>query len=63
MRASGVPLTVVVVGAENRDSWFGAAVAWLAEGTGAERMELPGRHAGFWSHLEQFIELVRHITH
>jgi hypothetical protein len=61
MRASGVPLTVVV-GAENRDSWFGAAAAWLVEGTGADRMELPGRHAGFWSHPEQFVELVRRIT-
>jgi pimeloyl-ACP methyl ester carboxylesterase len=61
MRASGVPLTVVV-GAENRDSWFEAAGAWLAEGTGADRMELPGRHAGFWSHPEQFVELVRRIT-
>jgi len=61
MRASGMPLTVVV-GAENRDSWFGAAAAWLAEGTGADRMELAGRHAGFWSHPEQFVELVRRIT-
>jgi pimeloyl-ACP methyl ester carboxylesterase len=60
MRASGVPLTVVV-GEENRDTWFGAAAAWLSEGTGAERVELPGRHAAFWSHPEEFIKLVRRI--
>ena len=58
MRASGVPLTVVV-GAENRDTWFGAAAAWLAEGTGAELVELPGGHGGFVSHPQEFIELVR----
>jgi pimeloyl-ACP methyl ester carboxylesterase len=61
MRASGVPLTVVV-GEGNRDTWFEAAAAWLAEGTEAERHELPGRHAGFWSHPEEFVELVRRIA-
>ena len=45
MRASGVPLTVAV-GAENRDTWYGAAAAWLAEGTGADLVELPGGHGG-----------------
>ena len=48
MRASGVPLTVA--GAENRDTWYGAAAAWLAEGTGADLVELPGGHGGFVSH-------------
>jgi pimeloyl-ACP methyl ester carboxylesterase len=61
MRASGVPLTVVV-GAENRDTWYGAASAWLAEGTGAELVELPGGHAGLISHPEAFIELVRGVA-
>jgi pimeloyl-ACP methyl ester carboxylesterase len=61
MRASGVPLTVAV-GAENRDTWYGAAAAWLAEGTGADLVELPGGHGGFVSHPQEFIELVRRIV-
>jgi pimeloyl-ACP methyl ester carboxylesterase len=61
MRASGVPLTVVV-GEDNRPTWFGAAATWLAEGTGADRSELPGRHGGFWSHPEEFVALVRRIV-
>jgi pimeloyl-ACP methyl ester carboxylesterase len=61
MRASGVPLTVAV-GAENRDTWYGATAAWLAEGTGAELVELPGGHGGFVSHPQAFIELVRRIV-
>ena len=62
MRASGVPLTVVA-GAENRDTFIGAAAAWLAEGTGADLVELPGGHGGFVSHPNEFIELVRRIVH
>ena len=58
--ASGVPLTVAV-GAENRDTWYGAAAAWLAEGTGADLVELPGGHGGFVS-PQAFIELVRRIV-
>lgn len=58
MAASGVPLTVVT-GEENRDSWFGAAASWLAEGTGAARAELPGGHVGFVTHPEPFTDLVR----
>jgi pimeloyl-ACP methyl ester carboxylesterase len=61
MQASGVPLTVVV-GEQNRDTWFGAAAAWLAEGTGANLVELPGGHGGFVSHPQEFIELVRRIV-
>jgi pimeloyl-ACP methyl ester carboxylesterase len=60
MRASGVPLTVVA-GERNRDTWYGAAAAWLAEGTGADLIELPGGHGGFVSHPQEFIELVRRI--
>ena len=60
MRASGVALTVAV-GAENRDTWYGAAAAWLAEGAGAELVELPGGHGGFVSHPQEFIGLVRRI--
>jgi hypothetical protein len=44
MQASGVPLTVVA-GEQNRDTWMGAA-ARLAEGTGADLVELPGGHGG-----------------
>lgn len=58
MRATGVPLTVVT-GVDNRDTWFGAAAAWLAEGTGANRVELPGGHIGFITHPEAFVALVR----
>jgi pimeloyl-ACP methyl ester carboxylesterase len=61
MRASGVPLTVVV-GEQNRDTPLGAAAAWLAEGTGAELVELPGGHGGFVSHPQEFIALVRRIV-
>ena len=58
MRASGVPLAVVT-GVENRDTWFGAAAAWLAEGTGADRVEVPGGHVAFITHPEAFAALVR----
>jgi pimeloyl-ACP methyl ester carboxylesterase len=58
MRASGVPLTVVA-GADNPHTWFGAAAAWLAEGTGADRVELPGGHVGFVTHPQAFVALVR----
>jgi pimeloyl-ACP methyl ester carboxylesterase len=61
MRASGVALTVVA-GEQNRDTWMGAAAAWLAAGTGASLVELPGGHGGFVSHLQEFIELVRRIV-
>jgi hypothetical protein len=56
--ASGVPLTVIV-GADNRDTWFDAAAAWLAEGTGADRVELPRGHVGFYSHPDAFLDLLR----
>ena len=58
MAASGVPLTVVS-GSQSRDTWFTAAAAWLAEGTEADRAELPGGHAGFVTHPEAFVALVR----
>ena len=61
MRASGVPLTVAV-GADSRDTWFGAASAWLAAGTGAELVELPGGHAGLVTHPAALAELVRGIA-
>jgi pimeloyl-ACP methyl ester carboxylesterase len=61
LRASGVPLTVVV-GAENRDTWYGAAARWLAEGTGAELVELPGGHGGIVSDPRAFVELVRGVA-
>ena len=58
MRASGVPLTVVV-GEDNRDGWYGAAARWLVEGAGASLVELPGGHGGFVTHPEEFVALVR----
>jgi hypothetical protein len=62
MRASGVPLTVVA-GAHSCDTWLGAGAAWLAEGTGADRVELPGGHVGFVSRPRELIALVRRIAH
>jgi pimeloyl-ACP methyl ester carboxylesterase len=61
MQASGVPLTVVA-GEQNRDTWMGVAAARLAEGTGADLVELPGGHGGFVSHPQEFIALVRRIV-
>jgi hypothetical protein len=61
MRADGVSLTVVA-GEQNRDTWLGAGAAWLAEGTGADHVELPGGHVGFISHPGAFVELVRRIV-
>ncbi len=57
---SGVPLTVVV-GEDNRDGWYGAAARWLVEGAGANRVEIPGGHAAFETHLEDFVALIRRI--
>ncbi|MGH8930125.1 MAG: alpha/beta fold hydrolase [Egibacteraceae bacterium] len=61
MRTGGVPLTVVV-GEQDRDTWFGAASRWLTEGTEADLVELPGGHAGFVTHPKEFAELVRRIA-
>jgi len=61
MRSSGVPLTVVV-SEENRDTWFGAGASWLAEGIGANRIELPGGHVGYLTHQKDFVEMVRLIA-
>jgi pimeloyl-ACP methyl ester carboxylesterase len=61
MRASGVPLTVAA-GRENRDSWYGAAARWLAQGAGAELVELPGGHVGYISNPEEFLALVRRVA-
>jgi len=60
MRVSGVPLTVVV-GEDNRDGWYGDAVDWLVEGTGASLVELSGGHGGFVTHQAEFTELVRRL--
>jgi pimeloyl-ACP methyl ester carboxylesterase len=60
MRAAKVPLTVVT-GADDHDTWFGAATTWLAAGTGAGQAELPGGHLGFLTHPEQFVALVRRL--
>jgi pimeloyl-ACP methyl ester carboxylesterase len=60
LRASGAPLTVVV-GEDNRDGWMGVAARWLVEGAGATYVELPGGHAGFVTHKEEFVALVRSV--
>jgi hypothetical protein len=60
LRGSGVPLTVLA-GADNRETWFGAAAAWLADGTGAERVDVPGGHVGYVSHSARFVDAVRRI--
>jgi hypothetical protein len=56
-----VPLTAVA-GHENRDIRLGSGAAWLAEGTGADRVELPGGHVGFVTHPQAFVELLRRIV-
>jgi hypothetical protein len=61
MRASRVPVTVVV-GTDNRETWLGAAADWLVAEAGAQRRELPGGHAGFDSHPEAFVNLVRQLS-
>ena len=60
LRATGVPLTVVV-GEDNRDGWYGPAARWLVEGSGASLVELPGGHGGFVTHPEAFVALVRRV--
>lgn len=60
MRASGVPLTVVL-GEDNRNSWYEAAARWLVERTGAGLIEMPGGHAGFETHGKELVALVRRI--
>ena len=60
LRASGVPLTVVV-GVDNFDGWYGAAARWLVEGTGASLLVLPGGHGGFATHPEELVALVRRV--
>jgi pimeloyl-ACP methyl ester carboxylesterase len=61
MRASGVPLTVVV-GADNRDTWFGDGASWLADQAGATLVEQPGGHVGFDSHPKEFVELIHRLV-
>ena len=61
IRASGVPLTVLL-GHNNRDTWLGASARWLADGTGGRLVELPGGHGGFWSHPERLAAVVRDLA-
>lgn len=57
MTASGVPLTVLL-GSENRDTWYGKAAAWLAEAIAAEVVETPGGHASMHTHPAEFAAAV-----
>jgi hypothetical protein len=61
MRATGVPLTVVMA-EESRGSWSGTASRWLAAGTGAELLELPGGHVGFLADPDGLVELVDRVA-
>ncbi len=61
MTAGSRTALTVVLGEQNRDTWFGAAATWLAEGTRADLVEMPGGHVGFVSHPTEFVELVRRI--
>jgi pimeloyl-ACP methyl ester carboxylesterase len=56
LRASGVPLTVVI-GEDNRDNWYGDAARWLADGAGL--VEMPGGHGGYVTNQEELVGLVR----
>ena len=60
LRASGVPLTVLV-GEDNRDGLLGAAARWLVEGTGASLIEMPGGHAGFETNREEFVAVIQRL--
>jgi pimeloyl-ACP methyl ester carboxylesterase len=60
LRASGVPLTVVV-GEDNQDTWYGDAARWLVDGTEAELVEMPGGHGGFETHQGEFVALACRI--
>jgi pimeloyl-ACP methyl ester carboxylesterase len=60
LKASGVPLTVIV-GQDNLTRWYGDAGRWLVDAAGASLVTLPGGHAGFETHRDDFIELVRRI--
>jgi pimeloyl-ACP methyl ester carboxylesterase len=61
LRAAGIPLTVVV-GTDNRGTWFDNAAAWLVANTGAQRVYLPGGHAGFDSHPDALVDLVQSLA-
>lgn len=61
MRAGGVPVTIVV-GADSREGWYGKASAWLAEGTAAKLLELPGGHVGFLADPDRLLELVNRVA-
>lgn len=61
VKASGVPMTVVV-GEESRHGWAGATTQWLASGTGARLAKLPGGHVGFLTHPEEFVKLIRSVA-
>jgi pimeloyl-ACP methyl ester carboxylesterase len=60
LKAGGVPLTVIV-GQDNLTKWYGDAGRWLVDGAGASLVTLPGGHAGFETHRDDFIELVLRI--
>jgi hypothetical protein len=47
---------------ESRESWSGTASRWLAAGTGAELLELPGGHVGFLADPDGLVELVDRVA-
>ncbi len=52
---------VSLVGRENRDTFWGAIAAWIAERTRSEVVEIPGHHAGDVTDVEAFVEVLRPI--
>jgi len=62
LRASGVPVTVVLAD-ESRDGPSDATGAWLAAATGARRLYLPGGPAGLLTRPDKYVALIRDIAH
>ncbi len=52
---------VTVVGRENRDTFWGAIAEWIAQRSGNEIIEIPGRHAGDVTDVAEFVEILRPI--
>ncbi|HEY9376706.1 MAG TPA: alpha/beta hydrolase [Jiangellaceae bacterium] len=58
IKSSGVPLTVLL-GSDDRDTWYGKAATWLAAQLGTNVVETPGGHAAMWTHPVEFAAAVR----
>jgi hypothetical protein len=47
---------------ESRESWWGTASRWLAAGTGAEPLALPGGRVGFLVDPDGLVDLVDRVA-